>query len=105
MFKRFRHITLSIFTISQDYYELAKKTIRPDGNIYLIFKPNKFRDVQNLYQHKASMDMNLNEFIYLTSICWIEKYRPLTIDITRDKYTGRYRLGLKSILVPDSNPF
>ena len=105
MFKRSRHNNLSIFIISQDYYELSKKTIRCNGNIFHIFKPNNFRDVIHLYQDKSSMDMTLNEFKLLTSTCWNEKYQPLTIDMTRDKYMGRYRLGLNSIIVPDSSPF
>ena len=105
MFKRGRHNNLSIFIISQDYYELPRRTIRANGNIYHIFKPNNFRDVINLYQDKASMDMTLLEFKNLTSICWNEKYHPLTIDMTKDKYTGRYRLGLNSIFVPNSSPF
>ena len=105
MFKRSRHNNLSIFIISQDYYELSKRTIRCNGNIYHIFKPNSFRDVLNLYQDKASMDMTLNEFKYLTSTCWNEKYQSLTIDITKDKYTGRYRLRLNNIFVPDTTPF
>ena len=67
MYKRSRHNNLSNFIISQDYYELSKKTIRCNGNIYHIFKPNNFRDVINLYQDKASRHMNLNEFKYLTS--------------------------------------
>ena len=96
---------LSIFIISQDYYELPKRTIRANGNIYHILKPNNFRDKQNLYQDKASMDMNLNEFKYLNSTCWNEKCQPLTIDMTQDKYQGPYRLGLNSIFVPDSSPF
>ena len=105
MFKRSRHNILSIFIISQDYYELSKKTIRCNGNIFHIFKPNNFLDVRNLYQDKASMDMTLNEFKLLTSTCWNEKYQPLTIDMSKDKYTGRYRLGLNSIFIPDSSPF
>ena len=84
MFKRSRHNNLSIFIISQDYYELSKKTIRCNGNIYHIFKPNNFRDVQNLYQDKASMDMTLNEFKFLTSTCWNKNYQPLTIDMTKN---------------------
>ena len=51
------------------------------------------------------MDMNLNEFKLLTSTCWIKNYQPLTIDMTKDKYMGRYRLGLNSIFVPGSSPF
>ena len=105
MFKRSRHNKLSVFIISQDHYELSQKTIRCNGNIYHIFKPNNFLDVRNIYQDKASMDMILNEFKLLTSTCWNEKYQPLTIDMTKDKYTGRYRLGLNSLFVPNSSPF
>ena len=49
--------------------------------------------------------MTLDEFKYLTSTCWNQKYEPLTIDLTKDKKTGRYRLGLNSIFVPDSSLF
>ena len=51
------------------------------------------------------MDMPLKKFKYLTNTCWNEKYQPLTIDMTKNKYTGRYRLGLKSIFVPNISPF
>ena len=105
MFKRQRHNFLSNFIISQEYYELPKQTIRANRNIYLIFKPANFRDDQNFYQDKASMDMKFNEFKYLTSTCSNEKYQPLAIDMTKDKYTGRYRLGLNLIFVPESSPF
>ena len=105
MFKRSRHNNLSIFIISQDYYELSKKTIRCNGNIFHIFKPNNFGDVLNLYQDKSSMDMTLNEFKLLTSTCWNGKYQPLNIDMTKDKYQARYRLGLNSVFVPNSTPF
>ena len=92
MFKRSRHNQLSTLVISQDYYEISNKTLRCNGNTNHIFKPINFKDVQNLYQDKASMDMTLNEFKLLTSTCWNEKYQPLTIDMTKDKYQGRYRL-------------
>ena len=94
MFRRSRHNNISLFVISQEYYELAKRTIRAKGNIYYIFKPNTFKDVSNIYQDKSSMDMTLNEFKFLTSTCSNEKYQPLTVDMTMDKNTGRYRLGL-----------
>ena len=95
MFKRSRHNHLSFL----------KRTIRAKGIIYHIIKPNIFRDVQNLYQDKTSMVMNLNEFKLLTSTCWNKNYQPLTIEMTKEKHTGCYRLGLKSTFVPDSSPF
>ena len=105
MFKRGRHNNLSIFIISQEYYELPKRTIRANGNIYHIFKPNIFLEVRNIYQDKASMDMTLNEFKLLRSTCWNKNYQPLTIDMTKDRYQGRYRLGLNSTFFPDTAPF
>ena len=51
------------------------------------------------------MDMSLNDFTYLTSTCWNEKFQPLTIDMTNVKYTGRYRLGLNSLFIPISSVF
>ena len=51
------------------------------------------------------MDMTLDEVKYLTSFCWDKNYQPLTIGMTKDKYTGRYRLGINSIFVPKSSPF
>ena len=69
------------------------------------FEPNNFLDVRNIYQDKASMDMTLDEFKDLTSTCWNKNYQPLTIDLTKDKNTGRYRLGLNPIFVPNSSPF
>ena len=105
MCKISRHNKVSIFIISQDYYELLTRTFRANGNIYHIFKPNSYRDVLKIYHDKSSMDMTPNEFRFLTSTCWNEKYQPLTIDMTKDIYTGRYRLALNSIFVPDSSSF
>ena len=105
VFKRSRHNNLSIFITSHDYYELPKRTIRANGNIYHILKPNNFRDVKNLFEDKASKNMTLNEIKYLISTCWNKKYQPLTIAMTKDKFCGRYRLGFYSIFVPDSSPF
>ena len=54
---------------------------------------------------KLAWTWHIPKFKLLTSICWNEKYQPLTIDMTKDKYTGRYRLGLNSIFVPKTSPF
>ena len=105
VFKRSRHNSLSIFIISQDYYELPKKTIRANGNIYHIFKPNNFLEVRDICQDKAPMNPTSGEFKLLTSTCWNENYQPLTIHMTKDRFHGRYRLGLHSLFMPNSSPF
>ena len=61
--------------------------------------------MQNLDQDKSSMDMTLIEFKYLTNTCWNEKCQPLTIDMSKDNYTGRNRLGINGIIIPDTSLF
>ena len=41
MFKRSRHNKLSIFIISQDYYELPRRIVRANGIIYHLFRPKR----------------------------------------------------------------
>ena len=87
MFTRSRQNILSIFIITQDYYELTKRSIRTNGNIYHKIKPNNFRDVINIeiYRDKSLMDLTLNEIKLLTSTCWNEKSPSLTLDMTKNK--------------------
>ena len=88
---RSRHHNISTIFISQDCYEPPEKTVWANGNILHIFKSNKYGDIQNLHQDEASMDMTLNEFICLISSSWEENYQPLINELTKDKFTGRYR--------------
>ena len=70
------------------------KTIRSNGSLFRIFKPNNFRDVRNLYEDEAIMDMTFNSYKILASTCCDKSYQSLPIDMTKDKYIGRYQLGL-----------
>ena len=105
MFKCSRHNNSSVFIFSQDYDELSKRTNRANENIYHIFKPNNFRDVQQLFRDKASMDITLNGIKLLTSNCWNEYYQLLTFDMTKDKYTDCYSLDFYSLLFTDRSFF
>ena len=57
MFIHCRPSDKPIFLTGQDYYDLPKNGIRANRNIYHVFTTNNLREVQNLYQNKASMDM------------------------------------------------
>ena len=76
LFKRPILNNISPFIISQDYYELRKKTTRANGIVYQIFKLNSYKDVQNLNHEKAIMNLTLNDFKYLISTCWNKIYQP-----------------------------
>ena len=49
--------------------------------------------------------MTLNEIKSLKCTCWNERCQPLTIDTTKDNYTGRYCSRLDSLHVPLTYPF
>ena len=91
MCKQSTNNTISIFIFSQAYFEVPKGTNRALRSICHVFKPNNFREVQNFYQDKTSLDMTLNEFNLLKTNCWNEKYKLLIIDMTKGNYTGCYR--------------
>ena len=101
-FERSRHDNICIFIFSRVYYERPKKTVRANGNIHhlqTITESNNNRHVQNLYRDKATADMTLNKFKFPSSSCWNGNYQPLTIDMTKDKCSARYRLVGNSLFV------
>ena len=42
------------------------------------------------------MDMILDECKYLTSTCWNENYQLLSKDMTKDKYTRRKTISIRT---------
>ena len=60
MFKRSEHTNISIFIISQNHYQVPKRTIPDNSKFFHIFKLNNYRDVQNLYQDKIFKDYITN---------------------------------------------
>ena len=54
-------VILLIFLKLVSFILNYRETTRATGNLYHIFQPNSFRDVRNLYQNKASIDMTLIE--------------------------------------------
>ena len=57
---------------------------------FYLFRPNKITDVPNLFQNKASKDMNIIEFRELGCTSRQTKYQPLTIDMSKELYQGKY---------------
>ena len=51
------------------------------------------------------MDMTPNENEFLMCTSWNQVNQPLTFDMAKDNFTGRYRLATISIFVQGSSPF
>ena len=94
-----------LFSFSQEYNKIPKRTIGANANISHVFKTNNFRDGQSLYQDKPSTDMTLNELRILTSTCWNEKYQVLTIEMLNAYILADFFLGPGSLFIPHTKSF
>ena len=104
-FKRSRHSNISVFIISQDYYELPKKRFGPAGTNIIHSNQREFENCSKFLSNQVihghdtswiqSSTVNLLERERSTTHYWNEK----------DKKTGRFRLRLNYLFVPDSSPF
>ena len=77
-FKQSRPKKISVFKISKDYSELPRRTIR--ANLSYI-QAKRIQGRSEIFHNKASMDLTVDEFKFLTSTSWNRKYQFLTIDI------------------------
>ena len=62
------------------------------------------KDVENIYQDLISADMKIKEFKTLCQLAWKEPFGDLIIDLTKDKYLGKYRVGLNQYYLPETDP-
>lgn len=103
-FTRGRHNNINTFYLSQSYFQIPRKTIRGNCN-FLIFFKLPLRDVVNIFNDIAGSDMNIKEFKSLCKFAWAKTFGFLIIDLTKDIYEGKYKIGFHKIFVPKTEPF
>ena len=103
LFKRGRHNNINTIYISQSYFHLPRKTIRNNSNFLILFKL-PMKDVENIYQDLVSADMVIKEFKTLCQLAWSKPFGYLIIDLTKDRFLGKYRVGVDQFYLPESNP-
>ena len=100
IFARGRHHNIHCVYISQNYWLLDRRSIRENSSIFFIFKQD-FRAITHLYMdHVASDDIDLQSFRKFCQHCWSEPYAFMTIDLTRDRDSGKYRRNLTEFWIP-----
>ena len=52
------------------------------------------KDVENIFHDLVSADMKIKEFKTLCQTAWSKPFGYLMIDLTKDKFLGKYRVGL-----------
>jgi len=96
-YTRGRHNNVDCFYISQNYTKLPRHTIRENSNLFILF-PQDNITLDHFYRDHCT-DINKNEFKYLCNETWIKPYNFVTVDLSSNKYDGRYRRNLNDFYI------
>ena len=90
-FIRGRHNNINCIYLSQNYFQLPRKSIRANSNCFIFFKLNA-KDLSNVWQDIASMDYpDINDFKEICASAWRQAHGYLLIDTTADDLSKKYR--------------
>jgi len=93
---RGRHNNVQCFYLAQNYFKVPRQTVRENASLICLFKQNG-KSITHLYQDHCSTDMKYDEFKDLCSKAWSKPYGFLTLDLTKDKEDGKYKMNLDPI--------
>ena len=96
-YTRGRHNNVDCFYISQNYTKLPRHTIRENSNLFILF-PQDNITLDHFYRDHCS-DIDKKEFKYLCNETWNEPYNFVTVDLSSNKYNGRYRRNLNDFYI------
>ena len=93
---RGRHNSCNSIYLTQDYYQLDKKSIRNNSNFQIFFK-QKPRDIQSIYSSLVA-DMNYDIFKNNCIRAWGTKYNFISIDVEEHDINKKYIINFKEPL-------
>lgn len=97
-YTRGRHNNIDCFYIAQNYFKLPRQTIRENSNLFILFQQDKI-SIDHFYRDHCS-DVSKEEFDLLCNTAWNEKYGFIIVDMTKNKYEGKYRKDLNLFYFP-----
>ena len=86
---RGRHNNISIYYLSQPYFDLPKRTIRNNSNKIILYNQT-LKVTEHIYRDVAGYDMKYDEFKELCRKSWEEDYNYLCIDRSKKRDQGKY---------------
>ena len=95
---RGRHSNVDCFYIAQNYFELPRESIRENANFICLFLQD-LKNISHLYNDDASTDTSTDEFTALCERAWSVPHGFVTIDLSSDKYSGKYRCMLDTFYI------
>ena len=96
-YTRGRHNNVDCFYISQNYTRLPRHTIRENSNLFILF-PQDNITLDHFHKDHCT-DINKNEFKYLCNQTWDQPYSFVTVDLSSNKYNGKYRRNLNDFYI------
>ena len=99
-YTRGRHNNCDSFYISQNYFLLPRKTIRENANFIIMF-PQDDKNLNHIHKDHCT-DMSLVEFKLFCRKCWESKHNFVTIDLSSEKYNGKYRCNFNMFYISNS---
>ena len=99
-YTRGRHNNCDTLYISQNYFRLPRQTIRENSNFIILF-PQDVRNLNHIHADHCSTDISINEFKDFCNTVWKgNKYNFVTIDLTSQPLSGKYRRNLDCFYLP-----
>jgi len=102
-YNRGRHSNVDCFYLAQNYFKLPRQTIRENANFICLFKQD-LKNCNHIYNDHVSTDMSKDEFRKLCKIVWEQPHGFVVLDLTSDKYNGKYRCGLDEFYIIEDPP-
>ena len=93
-----RHKNTDCFFLCQTYSSVEKRLIRDNANLIVIFHQDN-TNLKHIYDDHVSVDMPLQSFKDLCSLCWKEPFGFAVIDKDCGIDKGRYRKGFDSYIM------
>lgn len=96
---RGRHSNVDCFYLAQNYFKLPRQTIRENANFICLF-PQDLKNISHIYNDHVSTDLSKDEFKALCKQAWSTPHGFVTIDLSSDKYGGKYRCMQDTFYIP-----
>ena len=86
--------------ISQSYFRLPRHSVRENMNFLILFQQDA-KNLQHIYADHCDGDMSLEEFKKFCQTVWSSgSHQFVTLDLTSDKWNGKYRKNLDCFYFP-----
>ena len=105
-FSRGRHSNTNVFYLTQSYFKIPRHAIRLNTNFIILF-PQGEKDLTHIYSDHVSCD-DISYEIFVNEFCrpsWnAGRHSFIVLDLTRTKFTGKYRRGFDNFWFPKKIP-